>query len=553
MSLKLKYLDVPYGAQEDAQAAGDGQSFTDMSIVPFGAADTSYATLEPYGWPLDGGRSLIPDSPKTGFWSKERTDGDGNFATPPILTLSFSKSYSATGVTFAFSPGTDEWCSKIRVTWYNGATLLSQVTAYPDSAHWTLENAVENFNSITVELLATNKPGQFAKVQCVEIGRTIWFGAGEIVSPQVTNEIDPTLSVLTVDTMKVTIKDKQNRYFLPQKNQQMELYQNDQLVAVQYITESARESKQQYTFSCQSAIGLLEDTYLGGIYNDTPLQDVLNDILAGYDFVLGSFFENETVTGYLPVCTRREALQQIAFAIGAVVSTQRSRSIHIDRIATDISSTFTKSSIFQGAKLDTSPKIARIDITAHRYVPSNEVETLLEGEDINGKDVLVTFDQPHHSYVADNGTITGSGANWVTITASGSVTLTAKKYVHNAVQRSKRYSVTAAEQNNIQKIESATLVHSGNVENVLKRLDEVAQLRQTLTQEAAIKGQFAGQRVVSESPWGNQIRGYISSMDSVFTNSGHTASVTVMGLEISPNTALLYAGELHANDKEVLY
>lgn len=553
MSLKLKYLDVPYGAQEDAQAAGDGQPFTDMSLVPSGAADVSYATLEPCGWPLDGKRTLMPDMPKTGFWSKERAGADGYFAQPPVLVLSFAKGYTATGITFTFSPGTDEWCREIRISWHNGATLLAQVTAYPDAAHWTLENSVENFNGITVELLAVNKPGSFAKVQCLEIGRTIWFGADEIVNSQVTNEIDPTLSVLTVDTMKVTVKDKHGRYFVPQKNQQMELYQNDQLLAVQYITESTRESKQQYTFSCQSAIGLLEDTFLGGMYDAAPLQGVLSEVLAGYDFVLHPFFENETVTGYLPVCTRREALQQIAFTIGAVISTQRSRDIRIDPISTDITSTFTKSSIFQGAKLDTAAKVARIDVKTHRYVPSNDMETLLDGEDISGEDVLIIFDQPHHGYAADGGTITGSGANWVTITATGSVTLTAKKYVHNALTRSKRYSVTAAEQSNIQKVEDVALVHSGNVDNILKRLGEIAQLRQTLTQEVAIKGQFAGQCVWSASPWGNQIRGYITSMDSVFTNFGHTASITILGMEASPNTVVLYSGELYSGDREVLY
>ena len=553
MSLKLKYLDIPYGAQEGVQAAGDGQPFTDMALVSTGAPDTAYATLESFGWPLDGTRSLIPDSPRAGFWSKEPTDGDGDFASPPVITLSFPKGYTATGITFIFSPGTDEWCSKIRVTWYSGDTLLAQTLAYPDAPNWTLEYSVENFDSVSVELLSTNKPGQLAKVQCLEIGRTVWFYAGEIVKPQLTNEIDPALSVLSVDTMKVTIRDQHGRRLLPQKNQQMELYQNDQLLAVQYITESTRESKQQYTFSCQSAIGLLEDTFLGGIYNAAPLEDVLCEVLAGYDVALSSAFLEETITGYLPVCTRREALQQIAFAIGAVVSTQRSRKIHIDPQTTNISSVFPKSSIFQGAKLDTAPKVARIDVTAHGYVTSNEVETLLDGEDITGEDVLVTFDQPHHSYSVMGGTITGSGANWVTLTAAGSVTLSAKKYVHNATQRSKRYSVTAAEQNNIQKIEDATLVHSGNVEAVLKRLGEISQLRQTLTQEVVISGQMAGQRVISESPWGDRIRGYITSMDSEFTNSGHTASVTIVGMEIFPEVAMLYAGELYAGDRGVLY
>lgn len=537
MSLKIKYLDVPYGAQESAQAIGNGQSFTDMSLVSVGAPDTCYATLEPFGWPLDGKRGLIPDSPTAGFWSKKRSDTEGGFAEPPILTLSFQENYTATGVTITFSPGTDEWCSKIRITWYNGEIQLDQMDAYPDSSHWTLNHAVENFDGLTVELIQTNKPGSFAKVQCIEIGQTIWFGPGEIVNPQLTNEIDPSLSTLTVDTMKVNIRDRNNRQLIPQKNQQMELYQNDKLLAVQYITESSRESKQYYTFSCQSAIGLLEDTFLGGVYTAVPVNDVLEEILGEVLFVLNEAFAGETITGYLPVCTRREALQQVAFAIGAVVSTQirqdtqRRRSIQIDPITTEVSTKFENSDIFQGSKLETAQRIAKIEVVSHSYTPSEEIETLLNEEDLSGEEVLMTFDQPHHSYEIAGGEITGFGSNWITIKASEKVTLTAKKYTHSTVRHTKHNPVTAAERNNTQSVENVTLVHSGNVSNILERLAEIAQLRQTLTQDVVITGQQAGQKVVSHSPWGGQIRGYITSMESTFTNAGHTASITILGEE----------------------
>ena len=425
MSLKVKYLDVPEGAQEAAQVEGQGQPFAELSSIVVGVPDVAYATLETNGWPLDGTREILPEQPQNmGWWSTEVSGEDGYFETPPSLTISFASAYTATGISFIFWPSANEWCSNILVTWYNGNTILRQITAAPNHAIWTLQEAVESFDKIQIEFLSTNYPGHFAKLQKIEIGQTYWFDQEEITSVHIVNEIDPSLSELTVDTMQIDVHDRRSRALIPQKNQRMELYHNDALYAVHYISGSSRQAKQYYTFSCQSAIGLLDDDYLGGIYNAVPIMTVLEDILDGYAFTLHSNFASSTITGYLPICTRREALQQVVFSIGAVVTTQGSSEIQIVPLPETFASVITKNNIFHGGKVETDPRIAKVEVVAHKYTLSAESETLLDGETINGDDVLVTFADPHHSYTLTGGTLTGSGANWVTITATGDVTLT---------------------------------------------------------------------------------------------------------------------------------
>ena len=136
--------------------------------------------------------------------------------------------------------------------------------------------------------------------------------------------------------MQIDIHDRKDRSLIPQKNQKMELYQNNSLYVAHYIASSSREAKHYYTFSCQSAIGLLDEDYLGGIYNAVPAQDVLADILVGIPFELHAAFADSTISGYLPICTRREALQQLVFALGAVVTTQESSAIRIAPIPTAV-------------------------------------------------------------------------------------------------------------------------------------------------------------------------------------------------------------------------
>ena len=552
MSLKVKYIDVPQGAQEAAQVEGQGQPFSATSSVASGAQDQAYATLEPGGWPLDGSRVIIPDQPQGFWWSAQPSGEDGSFDSPPTLTFSFPSAYTATGLSFTFWPSTEEWCSRIRVTWYNGNTILFQTNAEPDAPHWTLQKTVESFDRIHIEFLQTNIPGHFAKIQKIEIGQTYWFGQDEITAVHIVNEVDPSLSELTIDTMQIDVHDRNGRALAPQENQRMELYRNDKLFAVQYITESSRQARQFYTFACQSAIGLLEDDFLGGIYNAVPVETVLDDILDGFDYELHKNFSTKTVTGYLPICSRRQALQQLVFSIGAIVTTQGGSSIRIIPLPSVNSTPFLKSEIFQGGKVETSPRVAKVEVVAHKYTQSAETETLLDAETISGENVLVTFADPHHSYSIAGGTITGAGANWVTITANGEVTLTGKKYLHSTTRHTRRNSAaTASERNNVFAAEEATLVHSGNVSDILKRLYEVSQFRQNLTQEVVVTDQRAGQKVVSENPWGELLQGYITSMESDLTPTGHTASVTILGVEVKFDS-FMYSGELYSGDEEGL-
>ena len=533
MSLSVKYIDVPIGAQEEAVAASTlAQPFSTEELITAGATDTAWATLEPSSWTLDGSRALFDEAPENvGWWSKERTDDNGRFAEPPVITVSFPQPYTSTGFTFIFWPSMGQWCNEVGVTWYNGKTLLAQSTANPDSAKWVLTQAVEGFDRIEISLQGTNIPGQFAKIQQIQIGHVVVFLQDELVRVSLLNEIDPSLCELSIDTMKVEILEKKDRFLIPQKNQTMYLYRDDVQIASQYITDSSRENQRFYTFSCQSAVGRLEDDFLGGIYNGYPVDSLLSAVLEGFN-ADWTPFSGKTVTGYLPVCTRREALQQIAFAIGAVVTTQGDGAIRLVPPSDSVDAEFTGKDIFSGAKVNREAQTAAVQLFVHRYTEGAEEEKLLDNEEIVGENVLYIFSAPHHSYSVAGGNIVDSGENWVRITASGPVTLTGKNYVHStSVRRRENPYATAAEKGNIVSVENATLIHSGNADDTINRLFEYHTLKNVLTQEVVVTDQKAGQKAKSGNPWGTVTVGYITSMDSEFTNTGHTAGITIRGKE----------------------
>lgn len=478
MSLQVKYIDIPEGAQEAAVvSATSGQLFGTPQQIAEGVADIPWATLEPGGWSLDGTQKLLPDAPEEiGWWSAVRSGEDGRFADPPTITVSFQDSYTATGLGFRFWPSLKAWCSKVQVRWYRKDTCLADVIAYPDGANWTLPETMEDFDRIEIQLLQTNLPGQFAKLQQVQIGQVVVFLQDEIIRVQLLNEVDPAMCELSADTMTVEIRDKYDRKLLPQKNQRMELHRNGEQIAAQYITDSSREARDQYVFTCQSAIGRLEGEFAGGEYRQQDVKELLSQVLSGFPYELDASFGDATVTGNLPVCTCRDALQQIAFAIGAVVLTQGDGVIRLVPPEKTATGAFEPGSIFTGAKMTRQARTAGIQITAHNYQPN--------GEDLPNTVTRVDTD------------------------------------------------VTAAEKGNIVVVENATLVNADNVHRILQRLTDYHKLKHVLTEDVVVSGQKAGQIVRSPNPWGTVTEGYITSMESEFTRSGHTASITIRGREV---------------------
>ena len=87
----------------------------------------------------------------------------------------------------------------------------------------------------------------------------------------------------------------------------------------------------------------------------------------------------------------------------------------------------------------------------------------------------------------------------------------------------------------------------------MERLYTAKQRRQTVSQDVVVKGQKAGQVASSLTPWGTVTRGYISSMESTITQTGHTASIQVQGIEVTLESVWFYSGEIYSGGQEVLY
>lgn len=484
MSLKLIYGDIALGAAEDAAATvTDAESFSAPASIPFGVDTGAVATLERNAWGLSVDYKA-KSSQKFAFWSESISDAEGVFETPPQITLDFDSQYTATGLTFRFSPGANEYCSEIGVAWYQNGVLKDNGTFYPSSVQYALENTVEAFDRIVISFNKTHLPNRRAKVEYVGIGIIREFDGKELTSASFIHELDLISDALPVNVMDASFHSSTDTEFIFQKKQPVEAYDGESLIGVYYIESGKRTGARDYTISCQDAIGTLDlDTYAGGIWlEDTPIVDLISDVVKGAFVVdISSDLTNATLRGYIPECTKREALQHIAFAAGVCVDTSGTEKIKVFAPATGEGAEMPASETYAGGSVATSDVVTAVSLTAYVILdraPYDDEEVL----EFNGHEYALW----ETTYMAENP------------------------------------NVSAGTLPKVVKYDGCYLINQGNGQVRANAILAHLMRRNLYTASHVLNGQKLGERVSVPLPWGGTAKANITKMK--LTISGINAS-----------------------------
>lgn len=529
MSLEVIYYDKPVNAGEKYTALSQG--FCDLSLLNYKRdyTQTPYEpiiTLEPDNWVLDGSRVALKAYAPPPFWGRQLSDFECELSEPAVVTVTLSKPCTASGVTAIFWEESQQWCSRVMLSWYSGNTLLARKTVYPESPRLVVQKLVEDFDRLEFSMERTSLPYRFPRLSYLQIGQEITFRDDSLVGVTLLTEHDPTGCKLSADTMTVEVYDE-SHIITAQENQPLELYRDGKLIASQNITASRRTGQHSYTFTAQSMVGILEEQFYGGVYDGAGVWQLMSEILNAQDgFEVDGAFNQQAIFGYLPVCTRREALQQLAFVLGARVDTSDGI-IRLLSMEQQITGAFLPEEIFSGAQLETQSKLVKLEVTAHSYTPGNQEQVLMDNVYVDGENVTLVLDTPCTECRVEGGRLVNDGANFITVTAHGNIRVLGKPYIHTAVIHSRRLPGSGS----VLTVDSATLVSHDNVESVMDRLMAAAAPRQKLTQSVVLNEQFAGQLVESPTPWGGTLTGCITSLEAHMTPRGQTATVTIQGSE----------------------
>ena len=302
------------------------------------------------------------------------------------------------------------------------------------------------------------------------------------------NPISTTLPASTADfSLVFTKKDIEDGRTSFKKTDQFKIYRRGNLVISVFPQKIERNSEFEWKFNAEDFVSQLSRfEFRGGVYSpglsgEQFIESIFEKTKSSkfpdgipYELI-GDF--SEVLSGYISYTNCRDALQQVCFALQAVVDTSSANGIKIYK--KDESQTIKE---IPKEMIGASPKIqdefddVEINLTYHHFVMPQyaEEQLLYDGEDTGEVgEISVVFDEPVYDIRLEPSTSTSviyeQGSNFARFNSIGTQTkLYGKKWKH--YEHTKTISKSFEnEENDVKRIniEEATLISNSNVDNVL--------------------------------------------------------------------------------------
>lgn len=298
-----------------------------------------------------------------------------------------------------------------------------------------------------------------------------------------------------------------------------------------YVVDAQRTGKSVYTINAQSAIGILDALpYYGKLFVNQPLLDVVKNIILtdGMDktetpflteladcIVLGDGLDSITVTGWIPVCTKRAALHHVLFAQGINILKSDNDSFLITKISNAQAGEINPNDEYDSGTVDLTERVKSVEVTEHAYVKSPNTEPIILYDNTENPidlETTVVFDSA--PIVADSltvsGTLTIRSSNENCAVVSGVGILTGIPYTHttHVVSRS---NVISTDGKSIS-VSDATLVNAVNSNAVADRLYAYYTSKRDMQIPIVLSGQRCGMQYSCTTPFGEKKEAFIASM-----------------------------------------
>ena len=545
--------------QDSTPSAPDLQPFSKPAdLSSDNATSLPYATYEPNFWLLDGGYKFLPSNLATvhvGIMSLAQSGSDGTFSIFPVLTINFLSVHTTDGLVLRFMPYTGDFCNSLKVQYYDASTALIREDTYaPTSTEFSTGQTVTAFKQIVITFYSTSRPYRYLRLSGIDYGQLLYFQAGDIKAASVTEDVDViggearfnTFDVLLHSTVAAfSIINPAGYYAYLQERQPIavhELVDNQSVFIGQfYLQKWENKSDTEIELQCIDMLGVLDGiTYRGGLWTGTNVETVIDAILGPIyvSYELDTSLYGIQIIGWIPICSYRAALQQIAFAVGAFVDCSRSGAIKIypAKIATtDLAYTAVLTNADKGTQqsLALKPIVTGVEVTAHHYVSVATAQNLYNGSLVTGLHEI-TFNAPMHNLSISGATITESGPNYaiVSVPSTGTVILDGQIYTDNNLVASV-YNLTLdpSIKPNVLKVTDATLIHSGNVTAITQRIYDYYQQRYLQKVRLYASLIEPGDIVLVDTLYGQRIRASVEKMVTDLAG-GMISQVEMSGVSI---------------------
>lgn len=262
------------------------------------------------------------------------------------------------------------------------------------------------------------------------------------------------------------------------------------------------------------------------MYQNKNVFELATEILQNIPFEMSQSLQNKTVSGWLPIDSARNSLLNLAFAIGAVVSTARQNKIIIKELDSQAVQTFESTDIFTGDRFEIQDKATEIQLTEHNFAAATEETELFKDE--TGQNLLVQFSEPMHDLSIVNGSIVSSNANYAVINANVDCVLTGQKYLDSQkIISIKNQLITQSDPQKIITFSDCYLINSSNSQTIAQKIFDYYSDMQFGNIKLKAKDSTVGDKIEFPTSFMGDLQGAIEHLSFSLTGNEIVAEARV--------------------------
>lgn len=380
---------------------------------------SNYASAELNSYLLGSKRPFLPESGaiRDKFTSANVSDIDCNYPVYPTINIQFTNLQTLAGLTFVFDEINKNFPTLIRITGYDGETVLKQIMEQPKGFDHVTD-AFENVRALKIEILKSNLPFLRAIVSRIYFGIIKNFTESQTEGISQTYSVSPINNNLYKSEFKITLDNFDLQYNIDNKRGiytylteqqpmtvQYSLDGTEWITAGEYLTSGkAKIANNLATIEAVDQVQFMNDKYKKDVYRTATIslynlaQNVLLDFgwaldaSGNYPFEIDESLKNITTKGTLPITSHAECLQLIASAGGVTLFVDDRGYICLKALPTEVAD---EDYIIDFNTVSNYPEpeeiepLSQVEVTIHNYSTESASAEIHKGNYVlNGDQTL---------------------------------------------------------------------------------------------------------------------------------------------------------------------
>lgn len=402
----FRYKDFAFGAKESQEISSETEMQPGASIQQLknGVPAPNFASFEQNAYITSKPLPLYNGSGELGFMTSFISEENGSFPDPPIITIDFPEYFSMTGLTIH----SRNIISEIIIEGFRDGQSVSRDTFSAAEKVNFFPITLDLVNSIEIYILKINEPFHFLGIYDIEYGRSRDFGEPEIESVRLTNNFSALGDTIEYDTLDLTVVNPENEDgYLFQRKQPIDYMVNDSVKQRFYITSGDEHTNGTTDLLAYDESANLEGDFLGGLYEKYSFSQLVADII-GDSAQYRIEADDVLLTGYIPICTKRKALQMALLA--ANLRIYRSDCMVFKPLEASVrDEILDQANILENPQKTKKPPVRSVAVVVHNYSKGKDETELHHWYLSKTEPTMITFSKPMHTLKAFE--VVGEDAN----------------------------------------------------------------------------------------------------------------------------------------------